>query len=167
MNAHDGGPSPDRGRAAVYAAEDAAFGGTDLDRPVPFDDLARLAAGVVASDWWVACGAPPVEVAGAPGASSSSARGGTGTGPGVLIRLAPPQWTAGTVAHELGHALAGVARGHDGCFRAAHVDVVAMIAGAAPAAILAEAYLAHGVPPGERPWPPPERARGQGFVVVP
>ena len=167
MNAPEGGRGPDRGREAVYAAEEAAFGGTDLDRPVPFDDLTALTAGVVASDWWVACGAPPVEVVGAPGASSSSARGGTGPGPGVLIRLAPPQWTAGTVAHELGHALAGVAHGHDGCFRAAHVDVVAMIAGAGLAAVLAGAYIAHDVPPGDRSWPPPERARGHGFVVVP
>jgi hypothetical protein len=85
----------------------------------------------------------------------------------VLIRLAPPQWTVGTVTHELGHALAGVPHGHDARFRAAHIDVVAMIAGRAMASILGRAYTVHDVPPGDRSWPPPERARGHGFVVVP
>ena len=166
VRAEDGGPTADHGREAVYAAEEAAFGGTDLDRTVALDDLVLMAAGVVAGDWWASCGAPPVEVVGGRAdASSSSARAGVGTG--VLIRLAPTQRTAATVAHELGHALAGVGHGHDGRFRAAHVDVVAMLAGGALATILARAYAAHDVPPGDRSWPPPERARGPGFVIVP
>ena len=150
----------------MYAAEEAAFGGTDLDRPVPLDDLVAVAAGVVAGEWWAACGGPPVVVvAGRSDAASSSAR--TGSGREVLVRLAPSQRTTTTLAHELGHALAGVRHGHDGSFRAAHVDVVAMVAGGALAAILARSYADHDVPVGDRWWPPPQRARGRGFVIVP
>jgi hypothetical protein len=156
----------DRGREAVYAAEVAAFGGTDIDQVVTLDDVRALAASVVAGDWWASCGGPPVAVVGARSdAASSSARAATGTG--VLIRLAPTQWTAATVGHELAHALAGVAHGHDDRFRAAHVDVVAVIAGGAAAADLDRAYRAHDVPPGDRSWPPPDRGRGDGFVIVP
>ncbi|MET0459257.1 MAG: hypothetical protein ABW195_08415 [Ilumatobacteraceae bacterium] len=164
------GRAPDRtadqGREAVYAAEEAAFGGTDADHVVALPALQALAASVVAGDWWGSCGGPSVEVVGARAdAASSSAR--TARGPGVVVRLAPPQWTVATVSHELAHALAGVDHGHDERFRAAHVDVVAVLAGAEAAAVLGRSYGAHGVPPGHRSWPSPERGRGDGFVIVP
>ena len=98
-------------------------------------------------------------------AASSSARPSTGRG--VVVRLATGQLTALTVAHELGHALAGVASGHDERFRAAHVDVVALLAGAGQGDALRRSYDDHGVPVGCRAWPPPHRHRGPGFVVVP
>jgi hypothetical protein len=71
-----------------------------------------------------------------------------------------------TVAHELAHALAGVGHGHDGVFRAAYVDVVTALAGAAPAAALAEAFAAMGIAAAARRWPSPHRIAGDGFVVV-
>ena len=155
----------DDGRTAAYAAEDAAFGGTDLDREVELDELRAVAARVTTSDWWGACGGPPVAVDLArAGAHSSSARDGGG---GVAIRLAAGQRTAGTLAHELAHALAGVAHGHDATFRAAVLDVAAMVAGAPTAAGLADAYEQLAVPAGRRAWPAPVLLTGPGFAVVP
>ena len=55
------------------------------------------------------------------------------------------------------------AHGHDERFRAAHVDVVAVLAGGVLADDLRRAYVAHGVPPGTRPWPPPHRLSGAGL----
>ncbi len=60
----------------------------------------------------------------------------------------------------------GSRSGHDATFRAAHVDVVAMLAGARVAARLEQAYAAHGVPAGRRRWPAPVRLSGPGFVMT-
>jgi hypothetical protein len=166
MTAGEPAGTADRGREAVYAAEEAALGGTDLDRTVSFRDVQGLTAGVVAGAWWASCDAPTVSVVGARSDASSSSASSDGR-TGVLIRLAPSQCTASTVAHELAHALAGIGHGHDGCFRAAHVDVVALLGGKQLSTMLAQSYRDHGVPPGDRAWPPPERGRGRDFVIVP
>jgi hypothetical protein len=155
----------DDGRTAAYAAEDAAFGGTDFDREVELDQLRSVAERVTTSDWWHDCGAPEVvvELARASAHSSSAREGGTR----VVIRLAAGQRTAGTLAHELGHALAGVAHGHDATFRAAVLDVVAMVGGAPAAATLAVAFDDLDVSAGRRAWPAPVLLTGPGFAVVP
>jgi hypothetical protein len=155
----------DSGREAVYAAEDQAFGGTDLEDVAPFDELCAVAAIVTATDWWRSTLAPAVAIEPARSdAGSSSARV---DGDAVVIRLAAAHRTRATLGHELAHALAGVHHGHDATFRAAHVDVVAMIAGASAAAALASAYGELGVPPAPRRWAPPVRAAGDGFVLLP
>jgi hypothetical protein len=155
----------DAGREAVYAAEDRAFGGTDLDEPEHLHHLRAIAATLTATDWWPSAGGPAVAIEAArDDAGSSSARGGGGR---VVVRLAASQRTRATLGHELAHALAGVDHGHDATFRAAHVDVVAMIAGAGAAAALVAAYAEVGVPPARRRWPPPVRAAGDGFVLLP
>jgi len=157
--------SVDDGRTAAYAAEDAAFGGTELDRDATLEELGGSAAALVGGEWWRSCGGPAVTVEGArSGTRSSSARA---TDRGVLVRIADDQATTGTLVHELAHALAGVGHGHDATFRAAHLDVVAMVAGAGAAAALAAAYADLGVPAGVRRWPPPVRVTGPGFAVVP
>jgi hypothetical protein len=155
--------SSDVGREAAYAAEDRAFGGTDLDVVEPLDGLVAIAAALTDTDWWRSAAGPPV-VLGPARAQSSSARRDGGA---VVIRLADAQRTRATLAHELAHALAGVDHGHDATFRAAHIDVVAMLAGAAAATTLAAAYTDLGVPARRRRWPRPERVRGDGFVVLP
>jgi hypothetical protein len=155
----------DAGRAAVYAAEDQAFGGTDLEHPEHLDRLRAVAATLTIADWWRSARGPAVVVdAARSDAGSSSARR---DGDRVLIRLAAGHQTLATLGHELAHALAGVHHGHDPTFRAAHVDVVAMIAGTAAATALTSAYAELGVPPASRPWPPPVRVRGDGFVLLP
>ncbi len=115
--------SADCGRSEVYAAEAAAFDGTDLEAVVPFDVVAQAIESVVSGEWWPG---PPVEVRPARrDAASSSARGVEG---GIaVIRLAAGQTTIATAAHELAHALAGPAAGHSPTFLAAYLDVVAVI----------------------------------------
>src|SRR5262245_34937714 len=155
----------DLGREAVYAAEESAFGGTDLEDPLPLADLRVRTATVVDGAWWRASGGPPVDVVAARG----DARSSTARHPGrdALIRLAGPQLDVATVAHELAHALAGIDHGHGERFRTAHVDVVAVLSGSAPAALLASSYRAFGLGIGVRSWPPPARVLGDTFVIVP
>jgi hypothetical protein len=155
----------DRGREAVYAAEEATFGGTELEDRCAFSELVVVAANVVRGEWWREAGGPPVEVVAARAdARSSSARADPDN---VAIRLAAGQLDKATLAHELAHVLAGVDHGHDDRFRAAHVDVVAVLAGSAPAAVLAGSYAAFGLVVGPRAWPPPTRGSGNSFVIVP
>ena len=85
----------------------------------------------------------------------------------AVIRLAAGQHDDVTVAHELAHLLAGIAHGHDERFRAAHVDVVALLAGDRAASMLAEAYTSFGLAAGRRAWPPPVHGSGPTFVIVP
>jgi hypothetical protein len=153
----------DAGREAVYAAEERAFGGTDLDDVEPLDDLRAIGSAVTVSDWWRSARAPTVAIDPTRAGSSSARRHGDA----VVIRLAADHHTRGTLCHELAHALAGIDHGHDATFRAAHVDVVAMIAGAAAATGLVSVYAELGVPPSRRRWPPPVRAVGDGFVLIP
>lgn len=160
----------DRGQTAVGAAELAAFGGTDLETQRPLEELAARAAAVCATPWWGRAGGPAVRIGPARStARSSSARagrpGGAGRGP-VTIRLAPGQRDLATVGHELAHALAGVEHGHDERFRAAAVDVLAVLAGAAAAEELRRAFASHGLAVAARPWPPPARLEGDTFVVL-
>jgi hypothetical protein len=149
--------------AAVAAAEERAFGGTELDAPIDRRAAESRLAEIVGGSWWRCCG-PAVTVARPrAGARSSSARG---VRDHVEIQLTDGQLSVATIAHELAHALAGVAHGHDGEFRAAYVDVVAALGGAGPATALVEAFAAMGIAAGARRWPAPHRATGAGFVVV-
>jgi hypothetical protein len=155
----------DRGREAVYAAEEAAFGGTELDDPRPLVDLRARATTIVEGDWWSRAGGPPVDVLAARvDARSSTARRHSR---GTVIRLAEPQLDTATMAHELAHVLAGIDHGHDELFRAAHVDVVAVLAGSGAAASLAASYCAFALPLAPRRWPPPVREIGESFVILP
>lgn len=155
----------DRGKAAVAAVEDAAFGGTDADVKLDRELLHARIVDAVAGPWWQASG-PPVTVS-TPRRStrSSTARARSGERP-VEIRLADSQLTTATVVHELAHALAGVADGHGETFRAAHIDVTALVCGSVVAARLAETYGAFGLAVGGRSWPAPWRADGATFRVV-
>jgi hypothetical protein len=157
-------PDPDPGQAAVAEAEEAAFGGTTLDAPSTREELTASVNRLVAGEWWRANGPPVHVVAPRRSTRSSTARR---CGDGVEIRLAAEQLTTATAAHELAHALAGIGHGHDATFRAAHADVVAVLAGRAAADRLTEAYLAFGLAVAERRWSAPWRVGGIGFRVVP
>lgn len=150
----------------MYEAERAAFDGTTLDEPAPLANLVELARAVTSGTWWAAAGGPAVLVA----AARRGTRASRATSPAaetVEVRLADGQTDLATLAHELAHALAGVRGGHGARFRAAHVDVVAVIGGAAQGAALVAAYDGFGVPAGVRGWPAPWRITGPGFAVVP
>jgi hypothetical protein len=166
MSAATPDPVGDRGRIAVAEAEAAAFGGTRFDAHRPRDELEALLGDVVAGPWWAVSGPLVRVVTPRRSARSSSARVDSRQA-SVEIRLTDEQLTLSTVAHELAHALAGVAAAHGPHFRAAYVDVVAVLAGSTVAEHLAEAFVRFGVPSGPRAWPAPFRARGDTFAIVP
>lgn len=151
----------DTGRAEVYAAEAAAFEGTDLESVRPFAEIALAIEAVVAGAWWP--GTPVRVVAARSDAGSSSAR--RVEGEPTVIRLAANQTTIATAAHELAHALAGPAAGHSAVFLAAYLDVVAVITNLDSGDRrhrlhvdqLREAFEAAELTPGVRQWQaPPE-----------
>jgi hypothetical protein len=148
---------------AVYAAEEAAFGGTDFDEELDGRGLQRVLATITSGDWWQACGAPEVHLRRARAGANTSSAHSPAAGC-VVIRLA--RTSASTVSHELAHALAGVGCGHSALFRAAHVDVVTVLAGTTAADRLAQAYVDHDVPIGGRRWERPVRLQGPGFVMT-
>lgn len=150
----------DRGRAEVYAAELAAFDGTDLEAPRSLDDLVATVDQVVVGEWWPG---PPVVVAEARRDAGSSCARQLSDGR-VELRIATPQATWATVAHELGHALAGVTAGHGPSFRRAYLDVVAELTNRLPGGRrgsthvdqLARAFEAAGLDVADRAWPRPD-----------
>ncbi len=155
-------------RARVYAAEVAAFDGTDLEDVIGFARVASLLASVIEGPWW---SGPVVEVRRARrDARSSSTRCPVSlTGAVAVIRLADAQSTVATGAHELAHALAGVDAGHGPCFRAAYLDVIAVVTNIEPTDRrrslhvdqLAAAFDDADLSIGTRRWPaPPESTTG-------
>lgn len=153
----------DHGRAAVYAAEIAAFEATSYETVSPFDELLRLGRTVTAAPWWPH---GPIEIvrARSDAGSSSARQRGSGT---PVIRLAAPQMTPATVVHELAHVLAGIADGHGAVFRRAHIDLVGFAFGDEPATWLVDAYRGMGLAPGERRWlAPPIRRQTGGPVAL-
>jgi hypothetical protein len=160
------GESGDRGRASVYAAETAAFDGTDLEVVRTPGYIVGLIGRLAAGQWWPGPVVVAVEARG--DAQSSSTHGPIPhrQAGAVSIRLAADQATVATAAHELAHALAGVDRGHDALFRRAYLDVVEVITNIDPhdrrgdlhRRQLAEAFSAHGLDVAERTWPRPDSA---------
>ena len=162
----DADVTADVDRAQVYAAELAAFDGTDLEEIVGFDAVERAIAAVISGEWWP--GGPVVVQAARSDARSSVTRCGVESDSCAEVRIANPQATIATAAHELAHALAGVSHGHDGHFRRAHLDVVQAITnldrldarGDLHAGQLRRAYDAAGLAVSERTWSEPPDASG-------
>jgi hypothetical protein len=153
----------DLGRAAVYAAEIAAFEGTSYESITPFAELVGLGRLITAAPWWPHA---DIEIVPARSDASSSWTRQRGSGPPV-VRLASPQMTPATVVHELAHVLAGVGSGHGELFRRAHVDLVGYAFGDEPATWLVDAYRSMGLAPGTRRWlPPPIRREAGGPVAL-
>ncbi|MEO6571819.1 MAG: hypothetical protein ABIO83_09745 [Ilumatobacteraceae bacterium] len=148
----------DMGRAAVYAAEIAAFEGTSYESITPFPELLGLASLITNAGWWP-YGSIRVVPARSDAGSSSARQRGTDT---PVIRLASPQTTPATLVHEFAHVLAGVARGHDRVFRRAHVDLTGFLFGEVEATWLLDAYATVALAPGLRVWPAPPVRRGTG-----
>lgn len=156
----------DRERSQVYAAELAAFDGTDLEEVIAVDRVLALISSVVEGDWWP--GGTVVSKPARSDAWSSSTRCGLETGAVASIAIAGPQSTIATAAHELAHALAGVVHGHDDRYRRAHLDVVHTITnvdriagrGMEHVEQLADAYTSAGLVIGDRAWPAPPPVGG-------
>jgi hypothetical protein len=141
----------DDGRAAVYAAEIAAFEGTSYEALIPFDEITALAAVITAAGWWPH-GDVAVVRARADAESSSTRQCGTDR---PTVRLAAPQMTPATLVHEFAHVLAGVGSGHGPAFRRAHVDLAGYAFGETEAVWLLDAYAAMRLAPGTRTWQQP------------
>lgn len=139
----------DRGRAEVYAAELAAYDGTELEAVVRFDELVALANRVMSQAWWPN-GRVPVRRARSDARSSATRHASS-----PVVRLAAAQLTPATLVHELAHVLAGVDAGHGEVFRRAHVDVASFAFGDERGEWLAAAYAAAGLALGPRRWPSP------------
>jgi hypothetical protein len=139
----------DRGRAEVYAAELAAYEGTELETVVPFEELVALAGRVTSAEWWPT-GRVPVKRARSDARSSATRHSSH-----AVIHVAAPQMTPATLVHELAHVLAGVHAGHGELFRRAHVDIASAAFGVERGGWLAEAYAGAGLSVGDRRWPSP------------
>lgn len=156
---------PDRERAQVVAAELAAFDGTDLEAVIGFDAIVEVIEKVTSTLWWER---PPVAIRSARrDARSSSTRCSVADGIATEIRIAAPQATRATAAHELAHVLAGVRSGHGDVYRRAHLDVVQVMTNIDPLDArgrlhirqLGDAYDAAGLVVGTRTWPEPPEPR--------
>jgi hypothetical protein len=159
----------DAGRAEVYAAEAAAFDGTDLEAVRSFEEIAALIAEVVGGAWWPG---PSVRVVAARRDSTTSSARCDG-GESTMIRLAAPQLTIATAAHELAHALAGPGAGHSPVFLAAYLDVVAVVTNLRPSDRRRELHVgqlraaldAVGLVVGPRTWQPPSESTGAAIAL--
>jgi hypothetical protein len=146
----------------VYAAELAAFDGTDLEDVIDFSLLVERMQTITTGEWWPG---PVVDVivARADAVSSSTRCAMSAVGGRTTIRLAAAQITTATAAHELAHALAGPEVGHGAVFRTAYLDVVAVITNIDTTdrrrqlhvEQLATAFAEVGLSTGDRRWPPP------------
>ncbi len=152
----------DVGRAAVYAAEIAAFEGTSYESIAALDHLIDVAAVVTTAAWWPH-GAIEVVPARTDASSSSTRQRGGGR---PVVRLAAPQMTPATLIHEFAHVLAGVGSGHGEVFRRAHVDLAGYVFGDTPANWLLGAYAAMGLEPGRRNWPVPPSRQATGEAIA-
>lgn len=159
----------DSERTAVYAAEQAAFDGTDLESVRPVEAVVAAIDAVTSGAWWPG---PSVRVTSTRrDARSSSAR--LVDDSATEIRLSREQMTVATAAHELAHALAGPAAGHGAVYRVAYLDVVAVMTNSDPVdrrhhlhvEQLAEAFRDAGLSVGERHWPPPPESTGTAIAL--
>jgi hypothetical protein len=157
----------DAERALLYAAELSAFDGTDLEVVIEVSAVAERIGAVVAGEWWP--GPPVTVVAARRDARSSRTCCAPHTGSAAVIRLAASQATLATGAHELAHALAGAGSGHGPTFRAAYLDVIAVLTNIDPTdrrhrthvEQLAAAFAASGLAVGARRWSaPPDTTTG-------
>lgn len=151
----------DADRQRVEDAEIAAFGGTDLEEPRDWDEVASILHTVVCSAWWASLRVPPPVLRPA----RSDAR--RSSADGQSIRICRGGQTAYTVAHELAHHLVAHLSpgepGHGSGFRAAALRTVAVVGGTGARAILAAEWDRWGIPAG--PWRWPEPPPGPGIAL--
>ena len=125
----------DADRSALYAAELAAFDGTDLESVRQFHQVRALIDAVVADSWWPRGG---VDVRAARSDAHSSSTRCTASGGGLgMIRLARSQTTIDSTDRRLD----------------LHVNQ------------LTDAFSAAGLDVGVRHWPAPPAGTGRAFAL--
>lgn len=96
--------SKDPDQQAVYHAEQVTFEDTLFEAPLHSDDFMRLATDLFAHDWWERNGIPVPIIAPTTGRdTTSSAWVHCGTNMDPVIKIAPVQINAWTLAHEAAH----------------------------------------------------------------
>ena len=157
---------------ALYAAELAAFDGTDLEQLQPFATIRAVLQQVIGGAWWPA-GPVDVRKTRVDAGSSSTRCTASGVGTRATISLAAPQMTLATAAHELAHVLAGPDRGHDAVYRRAYLDTVRVMTNTDPTDRrmglhvdqLSGAFAAAGLAVGARSWLAPADGTGSAFAL--
>lgn len=161
----------DTDRRAVYAAEDLVFGETLFSEPVGPAGILELAAVLATDAWWLRNGVPFEVVPTRRESLHSSAHLRQGSprsvsGRVAQVRLSMHQEDAATLAHEVAHLLAAVHgedTSHGPTFRAADVDVVAVLCGTIAAGRLARAFADAGLEIAARAWPEPDLLTDRGI----
>jgi len=148
----------------VYDAEDAAFLETSYADRLGERGCRWLLDHLVATIWWgAAAGSSPVLRA----ARSDSARSSAVVAADrAEVRIGPGMDQAHVLSHELAHLLAPAGAGHGAAFRAAHLDVAAVLLGTHGAARLAERYARAGLQVAARTWPAPPGHGPGGLLAV-
>lgn len=156
--------SRDADRQRVYDAEDAAFLDTTYAERLGERGCRWLLDRLVATPWWAACGrSTPVLRA----ARADSSRSTTVLGEGRSeVRIGPGMDQAHVLSHEAGHLLAAPDATHGPRFRAAHLDVAAVVLGRHGADRLFERYTRSGLRLEARGWPPPPDCGTGGLLAV-
>jgi hypothetical protein len=154
----------DRDRQRVYDAEDAAFVDTTYAERLGASGCRWLLERMVATPWWASCARPaPVLRA----ARADSTRSTTVVGAGrAEVRIGPGMDQAHVLSHEAAHLLAGSDATHGPVFRAAHLDVAAVVLGRHGADRLSERYTRFGLRVHGRRWPPPPECGEGGLLAV-
>lgn len=154
----------DGDRQRVYEAEDAAFLETSYAERLGERGCRWLLDRLVATPWWASTGRPaPLLRA----ARVDSTRSTTVLADGrAELRIGPGMDQAHVLSHELAHLLATVPAGHGSGFRAAHVDVAAVLLGRHGATRLADRYTRAGLASAVRRWPSPPDAGDGGLLAV-
>ncbi len=145
----------DSDRSRVYAAEDLVFDETLFTEPLGATGIVEMARLIAADPWWLAEG---IEFRVTPARRESHHSSARVTAGVARIRLSLRQEDAATLAHELAHLVAthrGGRTGHGPLFRAAELDVVAVVCGTAASARLARAFADDGLAIAPRLWQAP------------
>ena len=156
----------DASRSAVYAAEELVFGETLYCEPLGASGVLDLARALSENGWWQANGIPFEVVPARRESQQSSASNQRRAGDAAKIRLSLHQEDAATLAHEAAHLLAnahGETAAHGPIFRAAEIDVVAVMCGSTASARLSRAFTDDRLAVADRSWHSPDRLSERGL----
>lgn len=154
----------DTDRQRVYDAEDAAFLDTAYAERLGERGCRWLVERFVATPWWAATGGPVPRLR---AARADSARSTTVLrADGAELRIGPGMDQAHVLSHELAHLLATPDAGHGPQYRAAHLDVAAVLLGRHGADRLAERLTRWALDVPARQWPPPPDHGDGGLLAI-
>lgn len=153
-------------KALVYAAEDMVVDQTIFAEPIGPQGLLGLASRLNNLAWWHCVGVP---FSVAPTRRESGHSTCSVNDDGALLRFSLAGENAATFAHEAAHLVAqhhGAAQAHGPLFRAADIDVVAVVCGSVVADRLREVFLGNALQIAARKWIAPRPVGELGLVGI-